>query len=83
VDILLSYHFGEEIFRRNDPRNIVMEHFNSIRLPYEYTIDFWEKDEVHKNYKTYEEVISNKCAHPKGMIIDQEAIREVAIKEEE
>jgi hypothetical protein len=37
VDMLLSYHFGEERFRRHNPRNIVREHFNNVRLPYEYT----------------------------------------------
>jgi hypothetical protein len=40
VDILLSYHFGEERLRRHDPRNIVREHFDSVRLTYEYTNDF-------------------------------------------
>jgi hypothetical protein len=41
VDILLSYHFGEERFRRHDPMNVVREHFNSVRLPYEYTFEIW------------------------------------------
>jgi hypothetical protein len=40
VDILLSYHSGEERFRRHDPKNIYNEHFNSMRLSYEYTIEF-------------------------------------------
>jgi hypothetical protein len=41
VDILLSYHFGEENFKRHDPNNIVKEHFHRMRLPYEYTTEFW------------------------------------------
>jgi hypothetical protein len=60
VDILLSYHFGEERFRRHDPKNIVKENFNSMRLPYEYTTEFWEEEEVHQNARTYDEVIFNK-----------------------
>ena len=40
VDIFLSYHFGEEIFRRHDPNNIIKENFHNMRLPYEYTIKF-------------------------------------------
>jgi hypothetical protein len=83
VDILLYYHFGEEIFRRHDPRNIVREHFNSVKIPYEYTINFWKEEEMHQNERTYDEVISNMCGHPKGMIIDEEVAREVARKEAE
>jgi hypothetical protein len=81
VDILLSYHFGEERFKRHDPRNIVREHFNSVKHPYEYTTDIWEEDEVHQNAKTYDEVIFNRCGQPKRRIIDEEEVREVARKE--
>jgi hypothetical protein len=28
VDTLLSYHFGEERFRRHDPKKVVKEHFS-------------------------------------------------------
>jgi hypothetical protein len=82
VDILLSYHFGEERFRRHDPINIVREHFNSIMRPYEYTTEIWE-EEVHQNDRTYEEVISSRRGHLKGRIADEEATREGAIKEAE
>jgi hypothetical protein len=57
---MLSYHFGEERFRRHDPKGIVREHFNNIRLPYEYTTDLWEEEEVHQNSRTYDEVIFNR-----------------------
>jgi hypothetical protein len=83
VDILLSYHFGEEILRRHDPRNIVKEHFNSVRITYEYTIELWEEEEVHQNAITYDEVIFNRCGHPKGRITDEEEARETTRKEAE
>jgi hypothetical protein len=60
VDILLSYHFREEILRRHDPKNIIEENFNIMRLPYEYTTEFWEEGEVHQNSRTYDEVIFNR-----------------------
>jgi hypothetical protein len=81
VDILLSYHFGEEIFMRHDPQNIVKDHFNSMRLLHEYTIEFWEEEEVHQNSKTYDEFIFNRRGHPKGRITDEEAARETNNKE--
>jgi hypothetical protein len=37
VDILLSYHFGEERFRRHDPKKVIKEHFNKLGVPWEYT----------------------------------------------
>jgi hypothetical protein len=37
VNTLLSYHFGEEWFRRHDPKNTMRDHFNKIGLPWEYT----------------------------------------------
>jgi len=33
VDIFLSYHFGEEIFRRHNPKGVVKYHFNKVALP--------------------------------------------------
>jgi hypothetical protein len=30
VDVFLSYHFGEEIFRSHDPKNIAKENFHSM-----------------------------------------------------
>jgi hypothetical protein len=83
VDILLSYHFGEERFRRHDPKNIVKENFHRMRLPYEYTTEFWEEEEVHQNDKTYDEVIFNRWGQPKGRITDEEAAREETRKDAE
>jgi hypothetical protein len=83
VDILLSYHFGEESFRKHDPKNIIKEHFNRMRLPYEYTFEFWEEEEVHQNTRTYDEFIFNRRSQPKGRIDDEEAAREVTRKEVE
>jgi hypothetical protein len=33
VDTLLSYHFGEEIFMRHDPKKIIKEHVNKLGIP--------------------------------------------------
>jgi hypothetical protein len=43
VDVLLSYHSGEEILLRHDSKNILKENFYSMRLSYEYTTEFWEE----------------------------------------
>jgi len=83
VDILLSYHFREERFKTHDPKNIFKENFNSMRLPYEYTTEFWKEEEVHQNSKTYNELIFNKSGQPKGRIVDEEVSREVVRKDEE
>lgn len=47
VNTVLSYHFGEERYKRHDPKNIVRDHFDKIGLPWEYTTDIWEEEEVH------------------------------------
>jgi hypothetical protein len=41
VNTLLFYHFGEEIFRRHDPKGVVKYYFYKIGLQLEYTIDIW------------------------------------------
>jgi hypothetical protein len=43
VNTFLSYHFGEERFRRHDPKEVIKEHFNKVGLPWEYTTKVWEK----------------------------------------
>jgi hypothetical protein len=49
VNTLLSYHFREEWFQKNDPNNVVRDHFNKMCLPWEYTIDIWEEEEICHN----------------------------------
>jgi hypothetical protein len=49
VNTLLSYHFGEERFRRHDPKGVVKDHFNKMGLPWEYTTETWDEEEVHHN----------------------------------
>jgi hypothetical protein len=56
VNTLLSYHFGEERFKRHDPKGVVKEHFNKVGLPWEYTTEVWEEEEVHRSARTYDEV---------------------------
>jgi hypothetical protein len=53
VDILLSYHFGEEGFKRHDPKKVVKENLNKIGLPWEYTSEILEEEEVHNNTRNY------------------------------
>jgi hypothetical protein len=60
VDTLLSYHFREEIFRRHDLKKVIKEHFNKLGVPWEYTLDTWEEEEVHYGARTYDEVISKR-----------------------
>jgi hypothetical protein len=55
--MLLSYHFGEERFRRHDLKKVVKEHFNKLGVPWEYTSEVWEEEEVHCNARNYDEVI--------------------------
>jgi hypothetical protein len=83
VDVLLSYHFGEEILRRHDPKNIIKEQFHTMRLMCDYTTEFWEEERVHQNAKTYDEVIFNRWGQPKGRITDEEVVREEARKDAE
>jgi hypothetical protein len=72
VDTLISYHFGEERFRRHDPKKIVKEHFNKLGVPWEYTSEVWEEEEVHCGARTYDEVITRRQGKPIGRIIDEE-----------
>jgi hypothetical protein len=39
VNSLMFYHFGEERFKRHDPKEVVKYHFNKMGLPWEYTTD--------------------------------------------
>jgi hypothetical protein len=43
VDILLSYHFGEERLGRNDPKKPSKEHLNKLGVPWEYTSEVWDE----------------------------------------
>jgi len=57
IDTLLSYHFGEERFKRHDPKKVIKECFNKIGLPWEYTSEIWEEEEVHCDAKNYDEFL--------------------------
>jgi hypothetical protein len=56
VDILLSYHFKEERCRRHDPKKVVKKHFNKLGVPWDYTSEVWEEEEIHCNTRTCDEV---------------------------
>jgi hypothetical protein len=56
VDIILSYHFGEERFRRHDSKKVVKEHFNKLGVPWEYASEVWDEEEIHCNARAYDEV---------------------------
>jgi hypothetical protein len=43
VDKFISYHFGEERFKRNDPKKVIEENFNKLGVPWEYTSKLWEE----------------------------------------
>ena len=57
VNDLMSYHFGEERFKRHDPKEVVKDHFNKMGLPWEYTTNIWDEEEVHQNACTYDDAI--------------------------
>jgi hypothetical protein len=51
------------------------DQFNKISLPWEYTIEIWEEEEVHQNAWTYDKVIINRSGHSRGIIADEEKDR--------
>jgi hypothetical protein len=56
------------------------DHFNKIGLPWEYTIDIWEEEEVHQNSWTYDEVIFNRSGHSRGKSYEEKAREEARKK---
>jgi hypothetical protein len=40
-----------------DPKKVIKEHFNKLGVPWEYTSEVWEEEEIHCNARTYDEVI--------------------------
>jgi len=80
---LLSFHFGEDRFRRHNPKGVVKQHLNKLGLPWEYTTDVWEEEEVHLNTRTYDEVLFKRQGRPLGRIVDEDKELEEAIKKEE
>jgi hypothetical protein len=83
VDILLLYHFREERFRRHDPKKVIKENFNKIGVPWEYTSEVWEEEEIHCNARNYDEVIFKRQGKPIGRIAYEEREREESRKKEE
>lgn len=83
MDTLISYHFGEERFRRHYPKKVVKEHFTKYIIPLEYTSATWEEAKVHYGAKKYNEVISKRQGKPIGRITDEERAHEEAKKKEE
>ena len=59
------------------------DHFKNIGLPWEYTNDIWDEEEVHQNAQTYDELIFNRHVQSKGRILDEEKDREAKKKVEE
>jgi hypothetical protein len=72
VNTLLSFHFGEERFRRHDPKGVIKDHFNKVGFPWEYTTDIWEEEEIHRNVRTYNEVTFKRRGKPIIRIVDEE-----------
>jgi hypothetical protein len=64
VDTLLSYGFGEECFRRHDPKKVVREHCIQNKYTWKYTSSFWEEEENHCGARTYDEVIARRQGQP-------------------
>jgi hypothetical protein len=72
VNTLLSYHFGEERFRRHDLKGVVKDHFNKVGFPWEYTTYVWEEEEVHQMQELTMRSPSRDEASPLGRIVDEE-----------
>ena len=60
VDILLSYHFEDKKFKRYYPKKVVKEHFNKLGVPWEYTSEVWEEEEIHCNARNYDEFVTSR-----------------------
>jgi hypothetical protein len=50
------YNFGEEIFKRHDPKKVIEYHIAHVSITWHYNHDEWEEEEVKKNSLSYEEV---------------------------
>jgi hypothetical protein len=83
VAILLLYHFREERFMMHDPKNFIKEHFNKKGMPWEYTLEVWEEEEIHCDARNYDEVIFKRRGKPIGRISDEEREREESRKKKE
>jgi hypothetical protein len=70
VNILFSYHFGEERSRRHDPKGVIKEHFNKVEFPWEYTTEVWEEEEVHHSARNYNDFTFKIMGIPLGRIPD-------------
>jgi hypothetical protein len=64
VNTLLSYGFGEERFRRHDPKKVVREYCIQNKFTWEYTSTFWEEEENHCGAHSYDEVIARRQGQP-------------------
>jgi hypothetical protein len=60
VKTLLSYRFGEERFRRDDPKGVIKYYCKKICLQWEYITEIWDEEEVHRNTRTYDDIIFNR-----------------------
>jgi hypothetical protein len=78
VDIVASYHFGEERLEGMTRRRFIKEHFNKLGVPWEYTLEVWEEEEVHCGVRNYDEVIFKIHGKPIRRIFDEEKEREEA-----
>jgi hypothetical protein len=38
-------------------KKVVKEHFNKLGMPWEYTSEVWEEEEIHCNTRNYDEVV--------------------------
>jgi hypothetical protein len=74
---------GRSRYVRHDPKNTVRENFNKISLPWEYTTDPWEEEEVHQSSQTYDDVTFNRHSQLRVTITDEEKAREEAQKKAE
>jgi hypothetical protein len=64
VNTLLSYGFGEECFRRHDPKKVVREHCIQNKYTWQYTSIFWKDEEPHCGARTYDQVIARRQGQP-------------------
>jgi hypothetical protein len=64
VNTLLSYGFGEERFRRHDPKKVVREYCIQNKFTWQYTSTFWEEEATHCGAHSYAEVIARRQGQP-------------------
>jgi hypothetical protein len=53
---LATFHYGEDIFRRHDPLDFVIQHYRAFKYRWSYQSEVWHKDELYIRVVSLDEV---------------------------